>query len=494
MMPQRKPLGILDPNVPRIQPPRVAKKEHRYFASRRSKEFTVVENKKNIFQLDQENCTNTNAFPSQRESLTSRSNYFNNLNKTEGIQRIPLQTLVNKTYEKSEPRCQHYENGDFKNIQFFSPITDSPNSSCQSMSTSFESDESFHSNNDHSRTQDEISYLFSTSAAVESPSAMDRISNNSQCKMFELLKAKTNDVLSVDNYTEDAIQHLILLEAKYLPKPHYLEKQSEVTSEMRTKLIDWLAEVQEEYSLEHESFQLAVAYVDLFLSTMSVTRSKLQLLGTTCMFVGAKYEEIYPPSADEFSYVTADTYTRHEVLLFEKLLLKTFKYRLWVPTSHQFLDIFHSESCTSDDCYNLSLYLSDLMLLDEKYLIYPPSIRAAASFSLAIATIIKARADIDDLKLDNNPSSQSSSKKDFVSIPAIVKKFWGTKLTEMFNCIKDLANTHMEEDMQRNQSFITEKYASEQFNYITNIVPLMTSPDCLETTEIWDKTIAMWLT
>ena len=50
-----------------------------------------------------------------------------------------------------------------------------------------------------------------------------------------------------------------------------------------------------------------------FLSYMAVQRSKLQLVGTACMFIAAKYEEIYPPDVSEFVYITDDTYNKRQV-------------------------------------------------------------------------------------------------------------------------------------------------------------------------------------
>ena len=50
-----------------------------------------------------------------------------------------------------------------------------------------------------------------------------------------------------------------------------------------------------------------------FLSYMAVQRTKLQLVGAACMFIAAKYEEIYPPDVAEFVYITDDTYNKKQV-------------------------------------------------------------------------------------------------------------------------------------------------------------------------------------
>ena len=64
-------------------------------------------------------------------------------------------------------------------------------------------------------------------------------------------------------------------------------KQTDITYSMRWILVDWLVEVSEEYNLHTETLYLAISYIDRFLSQMSVKRDKLQLVGTTAMFIAA---------------------------------------------------------------------------------------------------------------------------------------------------------------------------------------------------------------
>ena len=92
-----------------------------------------------------------------------------------------------------------------------------------------------------------------------------------------------------------------------------MRKQPDITHAMRSILVDWMVEVNEEFNLDPQTFFLAVSYADRYLSRMSVMRSKLQLLGTACMYVSAKFEEIYPPDIGEFSYITDDTYNKKQV-------------------------------------------------------------------------------------------------------------------------------------------------------------------------------------
>ena len=61
----------------------------------------------------------------------------------------------------------------------------------------------------------------------------------------------------------------------------------------------------EVYRLHRETFYLAVDFIDRFLGVApAVPKNRLQLIGVTSLFIGAKIEEIYPPKLQEFAYVT----------------------------------------------------------------------------------------------------------------------------------------------------------------------------------------------
>jgi hypothetical protein len=66
----------------------------------------------------------------------------------------------------------------------------------------------------------------------------------------------------------------------FILENHFMDQQTDINSPMRTILVDWLIEVADEYKLHDETLFLSVQYIDRFLSTVNVTRSKLQLLGS----------------------------------------------------------------------------------------------------------------------------------------------------------------------------------------------------------------------
>ena len=180
-----------------------------------------------------------------------------------------------------------------------------------------------------------------------------------------------------------------------MPKWDYMARQTDITFNMRQILVNWLVEVGTEYRLETETVYLAVSYIDRFLSSMSVERAKYQLVGTTCLFIAAKYEEIYPPRVVEFALITDDTYTVNQILQMEIIVLGVLGYRISGITSHQFVHRYCDMFQMKGQALHLALYLNELGLLDgQTFLKYPPSVQAASSIVLARHTLgIEALSD-----------------------------------------------------------------------------------------------------
>lgn len=59
---------------------------------------------------------------------------------------------------------------------------------------------------------------------------------------------------------------------------------------MRSILMDWMVEVQENFELNHETLYLAVKLVDLYLMEVQINKDTLQLLGASAMFISAKFD------------------------------------------------------------------------------------------------------------------------------------------------------------------------------------------------------------
>lgn len=70
---------------------------------------------------------------------------------------------------------------------------------------------------------------------------------------------------------------------------------------------------------------------------MPVPKEDLQLVCVTAMLIASKYEERYPPTVGDFTFVTHDTYTCEDVRRMERIILEKLNYSLGKPVAPHFL-------------------------------------------------------------------------------------------------------------------------------------------------------------
>ncbi|XP_048827151.1 cyclin-A2 [Brienomyrus brachyistius] len=258
---------------------------------------------------------------------------------------------------------------------------------------------------------------------------------------------KPPTVSQAADYASEIHTYLREMELKSRPKAGYMKKQPDITSSMRAILVDWLVEVGEEYKLQNETLYLAVNYIDRFLSSMSVLRGKLQLVGTAAMLLASKFEEIYPPMVSEFVYITDDTYTKKQVLRMEHLVLKVLSFDLAAPTINQFLTQYFLCQPVCKNVESLSLFLGELSLIDsDPFLKYLPSQMAAAAFTVAHYTV----------------SGGSWTEP--------LEQMTGYTLEALTPCIMDLHQTYLSASRHAQQS-VREKYKTSKYHTVSLIEP-----------------------
>jgi len=263
------------------------------------------------------------------------------------------------------------------------------------------------------------------------------------------VEERENKLVNCNEYKDDILAYMRQEEQVNRPKASYMKKQQDISTSMRSILIDWLVEVSEEYKLNTETLYLAVNYTDRFLSQMSVLRGKLQLVGTASMYIAAKYEEISPPDVTEFVYITDDTYTKKQVLRMEHLLLKVLDFRMNTPTTNNFLTHYlrflkMNGLMVSNRVDHLARYLAELTLIEsDTFLNFLPSQIAASSIYLAMHTLGKkwTKQVADELGYD-------------------------FELTELKECIQALHKS-MKAAPQLAQQAIQEKYKSSRFSGVS---------------------------
>lgn len=158
--------------------------------------------------------------------------------------------------------------------------------------------------------------------------------------------------------------------------------QKDINEKMRGILVDWLVDVHLKFKLVPDILFMAVNLIDRTLSQFAVSRSKLQLVGITAMFIYAKYEEIYPPELKDFAYVTDKAYTSSEILDMEGKILTAMSFNLAFTSSYRFFERY-SRVCGFDEKTQcLGRYLLELCLVEYKMQKYKPSLLACAAIYL----------------------------------------------------------------------------------------------------------------
>ncbi|KAI3925837.1 hypothetical protein MKX01_003396 [Papaver californicum] len=261
-------------------------------------------------------------------------------------------------------------------------------------------------------------------------------------------------------YVSDICQYLHSMETekKRRPKPDYIEKvQIDVTMTMRGILVDWLVEVAEEYKVVSETLYLAVSYVDRYLSSKSIHRHKLQLLGVTCMFIASKYEEISPPDLADFCYITDHTYSKEDIIKMESDILNSLKFEMGNPTTKTFLSRFamvaQNNAKSKMVLENLGCYLAELSLLDYECIKFLPSMIAASVVFLSRFTI--------------QPSAHPWS--------ATLQSCSGYSAGDLKDCVLALQQVQLSKRCG-SLSAIRDKYRQGKFNSVSKLISVAEIP------------------
>uniref|UniRef100_A0A2A4J1S4 Uncharacterized protein n=1 Tax=Heliothis virescens TaxID=7102 RepID=A0A2A4J1S4_HELVI len=194
-----------------------------------------------------------------------------------------------------------------------------------------------------------------------------------------------NSPLLMSIYIKDIYKYLTELEEKYPIEVEHLRHQKEITGKMRATLIDWLVEVQRQFSLVLETFHLTVGIIDRYLQEVpTLPRTQLQLVGVTAMFIASKYEEIYAPDIGDFVYVTDNAYSKADVFQCERDIMAKLGFCLARPIPLSFLRRFVKAAHGTSKNHHLAKYFVDLCLVEYSMAHYRPSELAAAAICLSL--------------------------------------------------------------------------------------------------------------
>lgn len=249
-----------------------------------------------------------------------------------------------------------------------------------------------------------------------------------------------------DSFQYDKEHELKFRNRKYLNDKHH---HHQITPHIRARLVDWLVQIQDVFSLYHESLYMAVKLADQYLMRKTVPKQHLQLLYMTTILISAKFDERLPPvEIADLIQQSGGIYSRRQVISLEVDILSTLNFNIRFPLSYGFLRRF--ARCTRSDQRTLTLarFILESSLLDYEMIEELESKIAAASLLLAFEM----------LHLDGAWNETAEF-------------YTGYKQEELLTLQTKLNDT-ISRPVDRKVSTIRKKYSHEVFLSVVKIPPL----------------------
>ncbi|XP_041723865.2 G2/mitotic-specific cyclin-B3 [Coregonus clupeaformis] len=202
---------------------------------------------------------------------------------------------------------------------------------------------------------------------------------------FDIDTQHLDDPTLTAEYAKEIFDYLKAREEKFILSD-YMSIQPSLNAGMRSILVDWLVEVQENFELNHETLYLAVKVTDHYLSTAPVNRESLQLIGSTAMLIASKFEERCPPCVNDFLLVCDDAYKREELIAMETNILQALGFDINIPVPYRFLRRYAKCVSASMDTLTLARYVCELSLQEMDLVPERGSLLASACLLLALVT------------------------------------------------------------------------------------------------------------
>ena len=226
--------------------------------------------------------------------------------------------------------------------------------------------------------------------------------NRSNINLF--VNKRESDTLLL-KYGENCYYFNKILEKTIFKIPDTLLNNHKITTNIRTKMVDWMIEVLSVFDCMDETFFLSVNIMDIFFQrTKKVFHNEdVHLIGITCMFISSKFQEIYPLSLKNIiKKVGHNLFTGDAIKKMEYQILSDIGLDVLVSTSiydflkTYFYDFFYNNNnliknnCDMNifnDIKLMAKYLSKLVLHYEHFYLYENSIKAIGCIITAIKLV-----------------------------------------------------------------------------------------------------------
>ena len=258
----------------------------------------------------------------------------------------------------------------------------------------------------------------------------------------------------IDEYEEEIMKNLFREETKNRPIYSQFPGSTDtgvnklnLTYMKRFSFINLFISFQQELCLKQETLYLTINIFDRYIQKLNFKRiisSDINLIAITCLFIAAKYEEIYAPYLKEILRIFKPNYFNREIYLQEEQILSALNFELLTIYPISFLkkfclyninDLDKKEKDDMELCYYGAQFFMEICLIEPKFCELKPSMQAAMCLYLARKFLLFKNSNGKiwnfDLTFRTN-YSEISIKKNIKYALRTIKNFFGNTFTKNY--------------------------------------------------------------
>lgn len=172
---------------------------------------------------------------------------------------------------------------------------------------------------------------------------------------------------NVEAYRDRITKYIIQKDKSRRIESDYIKHHKTITEKIRCKLVDWIVDVSFRFKLLDESLFAGIWIMDRYFSKeLDTKKSLLQLIGVTSLMLASKFEEVYPPSLEDYLKVCDGAYSETELLDMEARILSILEFDISVTSSLILFRYFTRSVSISRKSFFFGEYLLHCALMDAK--------------------------------------------------------------------------------------------------------------------------------
>lgn len=319
-----------------------------------------------------------------------------------------------------------------------------------------------------------------------------RDSLSQKSEFFDLEAENAKNHFESPDFALGIFEYMKWREEKFEMKP-YLSTENRFQTGFkiadRRTLVDWMVEFQEIQETNHETLYMAVRLCDHFFSRQKVSRDKLQLYAFVAFLLASKFEERWPPTFDDMTYLSEDTCKGEDFIAAELQMLKVLDFDINIPISYRYLRRYAKCIGMEMKALTVARFYLEATLQEYEYVCEKQAHLAAAALWIAITTLgydVSSRKMVKPVRFRKkywcNLLSYYTGLNEFEIIKLVTRM--GRSTRHLQNQCRDLPmdddDDNFEERLDESGSpickIIYKKYASETFFEVAKI-PLPSEED-----------------